>query len=504
MKKTIKLTALILSILCILLLAACGKGEDTPKIITIGEREEKLGISYDNIVCMLRLGPGTPFEVHEDFYTNITVYGNNTVQLWTGDYIDGKMSVFQADEPVAITEEQKQKLIKAIRSSTIEIIPDDYDDGIMDGGSLSMYLYDADGNSVDYDELEGDPRTDVNFREVKDILFNEFTTYEERRDIEERTYGVYLKFGMGADFEGKICTVYEEIMSDSIWIAYTVYDDNRIEVKGFISPYAGEDLLADMEPIVIEISEEDTEKIKKCILTEMRDEYMVENPWKYSDFLDDEDNLSYNDCAVQYYSGDYECYYSTELENINLIYGVLFYDVLDIGVNIRCAGQICEIYQGKLGRNISFDDVLCHYTFEPYTKNKNGERIAVKFTVSAETADLKVSIGPVSDVKGERDIVSKEYTPEEYWAWALWSHYNRIVNNYEMNESQPNYKKVGAHTSYFDRDGNFVGYISGSSEESAQDLKYIEECVLSDSLVNSEMMKNDIENMKAEAEKLMQ
>ncbi len=504
MKKAIKLTALILSTLCILLFAACGKAEEkteeTPKIITIREREAELGISYDSIVCELRMAPGSPIELHEDFYTNITVYGDNTVQLWTGDYIDGKMSVFQADEPVAITEEQKQKLIEAIRSSTIEILPDDYYDGVefMYGGSRDILLYDADGNRVHYDKLEGDPLINVDVSEVKNILYDMFL-YEERCDIQERTYELNFKFGQGVSFKEKIFSSINQSITGELWTEFTVYADNTVEVRGRTSFQRRYDLFSEVEPITFKITDEETEMLKNCILTEMRNPLDDETLWNDYFYIDcDEEYVDRYRTVIQYYDANgKETFFCTDEYEVKPLDELFVLEILGVDEYIRYTAEIRNMYLEMQGKNISFEDVWCHYTGEPFAKNKKGERIAVKLTVSAETGNLKMAVGPVSDVKGERDIVSKEYTPEEYWAWGAWSDYVWTACEYEMNKSQPNYKKIGAHYAYFDKDGNLTGYISSDSENGADIVGWMEETVIYGT------MKEDMENMKAEAKKLM-
>ncbi len=505
MKKTIKLTALILSVLCILLFAACGKAEEkteeTPKIITIGEREAELGISYDNIVCELRMEPGSPVALHEDFYTNITVYGDNTARLWTGDYVDnsGKMSVMVQDEK-KITDEQKQKLIEAIRSSTIEILPDDYYDGVvfMYGGSRDILLYDADGNRVHYDKLEGDPLINVDVSEVKNILYDMFP-YEERYDIQERTYELYVKFGLGTSFKEKIFSEINQTVYGKLWTEFTVYADNTVEVRGLTSFQPRYDLFSEVEPITFKITDEETEMLKKCILTEMRDyvnDEARENRYFYVD-CDEEDVGNYH-TVIQYYdSHGKEAFFCTDEYGVKPLSDLFALEILGVDKFIRYSSMISVKYLEMQGENISFEDVWCHYTGESFAKDKNGEKIAVKLTVSAETGNLKMALGPVSDLKGERDIVSKEYTPEEYWAWGAWSDYVWTACEYEMNKSQPNYKKIGAHYAYFDKDGNLTGYISSDSENGADIVGWMEETIIYGT------MKEDMENMKAEAKKLM-
>lgn len=523
MKKTIKLTALILSILCILLFAACGKAEEKEKEEsavseteiaddrTVEEIEKELGVSYDNVIIQYSMIPGFIQDPSENFWTNITVYADNTVQLWTSGKLryDEESIMLQCDEKFKITEEQKQRLIKSIRGNDVIKLGKCSDPDVLDGSVEYMYLFDAEGSIV-YKCGGSNPWTNESFSKVSDMVRN-MTDRKAIDDIGERTKPAAVKTAMFISFEKKICTVINNPISGKLWIEYTIYPDNRMEVVGYTSRNPEENLLADMEPVTVELTDEQMKAIKNGIGMNVTDYYERARdnsgsngkldptviPYGYSDGY-------YIDTAVQFYDSlgneEYFCYGYNEVAGFT--WGTLPYDVFGMKEYLSYESKFCQAYYDKLGEDIDLENTMFYYTEEPYTKNKKGERIAVKYTFSAKNQGIKVSIGSVDDVKGERDIVSKEYECHGYFYDRLWKTYFYGVHDQGTRDdgykaSKPDYENAGTHISYFGKDGNIIGHIPQDKES----LDWIFESINED--LSYAVPAENIEELKAEAEKLM-
>ncbi len=136
--RLLRLWAVSLLLALVFTLSACSASAE--------KLEQKLGVSFDNIVCQYSYGAMWSYDVYDGYATNITIYADNTVRLWT--------SASRADsEPLAectarITEEQKQALVDAIRKNNLFALSDCSNYSVMDGSWRYITFYDADGSEV--------------------------------------------------------------------------------------------------------------------------------------------------------------------------------------------------------------------------------------------------------------------------------------------------------------------------------------------------------------------
>lgn len=151
---------------------------------SVEDLEQELGVSYSEIVCEYYGGPNYGM-IEEMFPTHITVYGDNTVTVWTGPFTESglEMEVIYS-ETYEITEEQKQALIHAIREKKIIKLGDiGYPDSC-DGGDYYIRLFDANGEKV-Y-SCGGMNPDNERFDEVRDMILD-LVSKEERKRIHEES-----------------------------------------------------------------------------------------------------------------------------------------------------------------------------------------------------------------------------------------------------------------------------------------------------------------------------
>ena len=121
-------------------------------ITMTGCTSEKAGVSYDKIICTYSTAPCFGAE-YECFSTNYTVYADNKVvvsmgpvELWSAD---GDVVIDDlGSKEFAITEEQKQSVIKAIEANRVWTLGDCSNHSIMDGSSAHIELYDKNGEVI--------------------------------------------------------------------------------------------------------------------------------------------------------------------------------------------------------------------------------------------------------------------------------------------------------------------------------------------------------------------
>lgn len=176
MQRTIKKN---IFIMCLFLLAglftAC---------TTVEQQEEELGVSYSNVVCEYYGGP-TYGMIEEMFSMHIKIYGNNTVEVWTGPF-DYKGEVLEViySETFEITEEQKQDLIDTIRENRIIELGDIGAPESCDGGDYYIRLFDENGEKVH--SCGGTNPLNENFSAVWDMIY-ELVPREDRNRIRKES-----------------------------------------------------------------------------------------------------------------------------------------------------------------------------------------------------------------------------------------------------------------------------------------------------------------------------
>ncbi len=190
MKRTLtRIMAAVLAVMLMLTAAAC----DTPA----AKLEQKLGVSFENIVCQYSHGPGWIQDPLEDFATNITVYADGRVRIWT-DHND----VVLAEAFTTISQEKIDALIKSIRKNNLFALDDCSDYDILDGGWSNFYFFDAEGNKVH--DCGGLNCTNDRYCDTKN-LFVEYFPYNDPLidSVENQSYGaleVYL-LSIGAGYK---------------------------------------------------------------------------------------------------------------------------------------------------------------------------------------------------------------------------------------------------------------------------------------------------------------
>lgn len=176
MKRIIKksiLTVCLVTIMCVF--AGCAD---------VKKQEDKLGVSYSNIVCEYSAHPSWGLE-SEVFPIHTTVYADNTVEVWTGPfYYDGEVIEVIYSETVEITEEQKQELIDSIKENKIIQLGDIGDPESCDGGDYYIRLFNENGEKVH--SCGGTNPVDEAFDEVRDVIYD-LISKEDRDRIHEES-----------------------------------------------------------------------------------------------------------------------------------------------------------------------------------------------------------------------------------------------------------------------------------------------------------------------------
>lgn len=152
--------------------------------VRVEQKEEELGVSYSNIVCEYYGGP-TYGMIEEMFAMHITVYGNNTVEVWTGpfNYQDEVLEVIYS-ETFEITEEQKQDMIDTIRDNRIIELGDIGDPESCDGGDYYIRLFNENGEKVH--SCGGTNPFNDNFSTVRDMIL-ELVPLNDRNRIRKES-----------------------------------------------------------------------------------------------------------------------------------------------------------------------------------------------------------------------------------------------------------------------------------------------------------------------------
>lgn len=154
---------------------------------SVEKKEEEMSVSYSNIVCEY-YAYSVYGMMQEDFPTHITVYSNNTVEVWTGPfYYQGEQLEVIYSETFDITEEQKQELILAIRENRIIELGDIGNPESCDGGDYYIRLFDAEGNKVH--SCGGYNPVDERFDSVRDMI-QDLVSREDRNRIHEESYRI--------------------------------------------------------------------------------------------------------------------------------------------------------------------------------------------------------------------------------------------------------------------------------------------------------------------------
>ncbi len=242
MKKTLKITAVIMCIISILsIFSAC-------KQLTKEEKLEKeRGVSYDNIVFKLEISPKYGFCCGR-YSIVYTLYADNRLVAYTGGYdYDGvKIDVIETKE-FTVTDEQKQGVIKAFRDNGIlnitEIIPEMQSFAI----EQQLYLFDENGTAVHQcggiNPTENEQYNAV-FEEIFDLVpYDDYTgLIDDTNDaIHNRTNEIRME-ELGISFEHTIISYMPQPLTEADWaiigddyepwfdINYTIRADGTVEV----------------------------------------------------------------------------------------------------------------------------------------------------------------------------------------------------------------------------------------------------------------------------------
>ncbi len=151
-KRIIRLAAILVMIATTLSLCACEPPASEPP--TFDELKEEMGVSFDNIICQYSYGDivwvDDKRDFYEDYSTNITIYADNTVRLWTSRYYGDDEAI--AETTSQITEEQKITLLETLQEhnllafsycSTYDVLEGDWEH---DSHWGYFTFYDDDGN----------------------------------------------------------------------------------------------------------------------------------------------------------------------------------------------------------------------------------------------------------------------------------------------------------------------------------------------------------------------
>ncbi len=242
MKRTVKITALLLCLLSIMtIFASCKAMSPAEKL------EKEKGVSYDNTVFSLELSPRYGFCCGR-FKIVYTLYADNSLEAYTGGYnYEGVQIDVIEKRKFTVTEEQKQSVIHAFRDNEIlninEIEPEYQSYAI--GHELS--LFDENGNVVHkcggINATENEQYNAV-FQQIFDLVpYDDYTDLidDTNDSIHERTNQVRME-ELGISFEHTIISYMPAPMTEALWnglsedcepwfeINYTIRSDGTLEV----------------------------------------------------------------------------------------------------------------------------------------------------------------------------------------------------------------------------------------------------------------------------------
>lgn len=463
MKKTIKLTALILSVLCLLLFAACGKGVENK---TSEERETELGISYDNIVCEYRSSPIDLWR-EEAFETGIRIYADGRVTLWTGDY-DGLHEDIDVIKSVdlSISQKRKQDIIDAIRRRNVVNIGDCGNPDILDGGSEALELFDAEGNVV-Y-KCGGANPTNADFNYVTDLIVDSVSP-SARAKIEEESREIVRREMIGYGPSSPLCRLTYHSTYD-IALDLVFNKDRTVQIKG---RFLGEtDYLKDMQPVEILLDETTFNKIEK-----LTDEYLIPTSREVKNYIPYDVNDLINgitsedewvrDKLFGICNKDGEDIYSlfvhwSSHDEYHIVQDIVENEIISKTDLLEIEEGIWEYYLDTQRCGASDAVVFYQYVFEPIGKNEKGQNIAMKYTAYAD-GTVRASVGAAEDVYCKEDIAFKEYKITEehsnFWDYNdihYYSFYFIYSIEAELVKEEPDYESVGYHINLFDKEGKRV------------------------------------------------
>ncbi len=179
-----RVIAALLAFALVLTAAACGGMPPTAK-----ELEKKRGVSFDNIVCKYSEGPAWIEDPSSSFETNVTIYADGKVRIWTESYtLGGLESIVLAERMSTLSQEKRDTLISAIRENRLLALDDCTNYDILDGSWSSFYFYNANGNEV-YD-CGGYNCTDADYCAVEDLIFS----YINFGDIDDKSRAIMTEY----------------------------------------------------------------------------------------------------------------------------------------------------------------------------------------------------------------------------------------------------------------------------------------------------------------------
>ncbi len=282
MKKTIKRVLALLCVLAILVLvSACG----TKK------KEEVKGVSYDKVVCQISATSSSSSQ-YESFNTNVTVYADNTVKMWTGPY-DGDFVSFEeiSSRSFTITKEQKNKLIELIRENKIINCEDLSNKKTNDGVSKYIYLFDELGYVMH--ECGGLSPTNKRFNTVFDMVWG-FVPKDTAEILKGEATDKIVEAENRISYNRYICqiAVPDEINPQKNYATvFTIYGNGVYEMSegylddpAYISGYTSKKYIM--------------EEIQKATIINMLAEYIYPAPYETKQF--DPNNIKGIDEAVMY------------------------------------------------------------------------------------------------------------------------------------------------------------------------------------------------------------
>lgn len=187
-----RVIAALLAFALILTAAACSAAPPTAE-----ELEEKLGVSFDNIICQYTEGPMRAETLDTNFGTNVTIYADGKVKIWT-NYRD----MVLAERSSTLSEEKRNTLISAIRENNLFALEDCSDYEVMDGSWSEFAFYDAEGNEVH--SCGGANCSNAAYCAVEDLIFS-YITFGGIKQDSRRILKDYLIFnGYGGYFSDEL------------------------------------------------------------------------------------------------------------------------------------------------------------------------------------------------------------------------------------------------------------------------------------------------------------